>query len=173
MYKLILLSILATVSVYANQMACPYDINKDINPQIESCRLYVMKSICEQHGIALWSQTKTHNNIIESDAINTKSSCSDIGIKISNINITNNQIVMSYTSTIESNKVTEVSMEQWNNLNVASSKVNIKGRKLNRIDSTTIADLAMSIQLDSRKIKTALIKIENKTNRIINILLED
>jgi len=173
MFKLILISILATMSVYANQMVCPYDTNKDVNPQIESCRLYVMKSICEQNGISVWSQTKTHNNTLKADEINTKSSCSDIGIRISNISITDNTILMSYTSVVESNKVTEVSMEQWNDLNVASSKVNAKGRKLNRTDSTTVADLAMSIQVDSRKIKTALIKIENKTNRIIDILLED
>lgn len=174
MYKLILVSILATISAYANQMVCPYDPNKDINPQIESCKLFVLKSICEQQGIAVWSHTETRNNTLKADQINTEASCSNLGVNVSNISFSDSSFILTYTSTHEPSVVTEVSMEQWSNIhNVASTKIHMNKRKANRIDSTTVADIAMSIQVDSRKIKTALIKIEDKTNRIINILLED
>lgn len=174
MYKLILVSILATISAYANQMLCPYDSNKDINPQIESCKLFVLKSLCEQQGIAVWSHTETHNNTLKADQINTKASCSNLGVNVSNIRFSDSSFILTYTSVNEPSAVTEVSMEQWNNLrNVASTKIQLNKRKATRIDSTTVADMAMSIQVDSRKIKTALLKMEDKTNRIINILLED
>jgi hypothetical protein len=44
---------------------------------------------------------------------------------------------------------------------------------MNRVDSTTIVDIAMAVQVDSRKLKTIAKKIENKTNRIIDILFEE
>jgi phosphoribosyl-dephospho-CoA transferase len=64
-------------------------------------------------------------------------------------------------------------MEQWNNLKTVTTKVQVKQTKMNRVDSTTIVDIAMAVQVDSRKLKTIAKKIENKTNRIIDILFEE
>lgn len=173
MYKLILLLVAMCIQLYANEMTCAYDKNKDANSQVESCRLYIAKSICEQNGIAVWSQTKTNNNTLYADEINTKSACSNIGVTVTSVKYTDSTLILTYNGTTEANKVTEVTMEQWNNLKTATTKVQVKQTKMNRTDSTTIVDIAMAIQVDSRKLKTIAKKIDNKANRIIDILFED
>ena len=173
MYKLILLLVVMCIQLYANEMTCAYDKNKDANSQVESCRLYIAKSICEQNGIAVWSQTKTNNNTLYADEVNTKSACSNIGVSVTDVKYTDTTIILTYNGTTEANKVTEVTMEQWHNLKTATTNVQVKQTKMNRVDSTTIVDISMAIQVDSRKLKTTIKKLENKTNRIIDILFEE
>lgn len=173
MKKFMLILMLAITAIQANVHECLIDDTKSLSTQIQSCKVAAIRAECEQRGVDVWSKTYTDGNTLQADEIKTKSTCSNMNIQISNIDVTDSVIVVTYTSITDKQEVHQVSMEQWGNLSVASEKVSSRYDRINRADSTTLMDVAVALQVDSREIKKKLLVMKAKSIRIAQIIMED
>lgn len=173
MNKFLIFLILIVGSIHANTHECFIDGTKSLPTQIQSCKVAAIRAECEQRGIDVWSKTHTDNNTLQADEIKTTSSCSNLNIQINNIDVNDSTIVITYKSITDKQEVHQVSMEQWGNLSMATEKVSTKYATIKRPDSTTLMDVAVALQVDSREIKKKLMVMKEKSRRIAEILMED
>ena len=133
----------------------------------------IIKSECEQRGIKVWSETEVNANSLQADEIKTNSDCDNLGIHIDEIKMTGEKIIIAYSSLNSGDSVHVVSMEQWGQTGSISHKVTGSVTHVKRSDSTSIVDINVGTQLDSREIKRKLKTWEQKAKLIAAILSSD
>lgn len=170
--KHIIIVLLLCGVAFSRQYTCAYDSTGDYSKQVESCKLQIMRSECEQEGVSVWSKTTTNGNTLQADQINTDAHCQELGVNISTVSLLPQKMLVTYTSLRYGDDVHEVTLDQWKDLGVASTKSKVSAAKVSRDDSTTVATLDVDVQVDSREIKKKLKQWNNKAIRILNIILE-
>lgn len=170
--KHIIIVLLLCGMAFSRQYTCAYDSTKNYNKQVESCKLQIMRFECEQEGVSVWSTTTTDGNTLKADRISTNAHCQELGVNISTVALLPQKMVVTYTSFRYGDDVHEVTLDQWKDLEVASTKSKVSATKVTRDDSTTVAALDLDVQVDSREIKKKLKQWNNKAVRILNIMLE-
>lgn len=166
-----LLFLLSSVA-FAATYECPLT-ETDLNTNLNTCKMHIIKDECEQRGIQVWSNTIVDGNSLQADEIKTNAECDNLGIHIDEIKLVDNKAVISYTSIESGNSVHEVSADQWGETGTVSHHVSGSYTKVKRDDSTSIVDFNVGTQVDSREIKRDLKKIEHKLKLIASILVED
>lgn len=144
--------LILAASTLANTFSCPFT-DGDIQSQLEDCQYKILKAECEQNGIKVWSKSKTENNTLKADVINTESSCENLDIKYEGYRVKSGNLVVSYSTAISQNDVHVVTMEQWNDIKVGASKFTGTVTKLQRVDSTKAVDVSMRLRIDSQRLK--------------------
>lgn len=152
---------------------CSKNFDDPIEDQVEICKLQIFRNECENKSIDVWSNTKTINNTLNADEIKTTSSCISSDITINYIIATDTTIGISYSVNNKSNQVKEISMVEWNAISpTIATTHSVKATNVNRSDSTKLTDVTLHFRVDSQKLKQTIKKIEDKTQRIIDIIQE-
>ena len=144
--------LILAASTLAATFSCPLT-DGDIQTQLDDCKYKILKAECEQNGIKVWSNSKTENNTLKADVINTESSCENLDIQYENYRVKSGNIIVSYSTANSQNDVHVVTMEQWNDIKVGASKFTGTVTKLQRVDSTKAVDVSMRLRIDSQRIK--------------------
>ena len=101
-----LLFLLSSVA-FAATYECPLT-ETDLNTNLNTCKMHIIKDECEQRGIQVWSNTIVDGNSLQADEIKTNAECDNLGIHIDEIKLVDNKAVISYTSIESGNSVNEI-----------------------------------------------------------------
>lgn len=163
--KIILLVLMAFMAASA-EYTCLLNPNRTLDANIESCKLKILQDECEKKGVRLSSATTTKNFSLQSDKIIVRSTCRELNIKVTEatFNKKHDKIFVEYVL-IDSSKnsaVEEISMNSWNDLGKTQSNANATIGTENRDDSTTLFNVSVNWQVDSRELKETTKKLKQK-----------
>lgn len=172
MWKLILL-LIATGS-QAFETSCYVDQDKDLNAQVDRCKLVALKDACEQEGISLWSHAQVNNNTLQAEQINTKSSCESLDIDVSAIINRDSVIVIQYTIAKKpEQKVKTVSSTSVTSHNSYVTSLSTSMTNGIRRDSSLVVAVNMNFAVDSREVGKKIQEWKEKSAQIAKILFDN
>lgn len=157
----------------ANTFICQVNPNTNLNPQMQSCRIAIIKHECEQLGITVNSNTTVSNNTITTDNIKTSSNCSNISIHATNVKLINNQLHVIYDVINKNNQVRTVSMEQWMAIDPINNTSKINKTTVHTDSNNTIIKIDGELTIESKPVMDVYDRWADKTRRIIQIIKEN
>lgn len=173
--KCLSLILIALIPAFGNEFICKISPNRDIDAQIETCKLEILQHECEKRGMKVVSSTTTTNYTLTNDKIRTYSLCRDLKFTVTNaeLNQVGDQIRVSYVMNGKTLAAEDISYNNWSDLGSVQTKTTANIGATQREDSTMLLNISANVQIDSREVKKQVREIKNKAISTISTLLTD
>ena len=173
--KCLSLILIALIPAFGNEFICKISPNRDIDAQIETCKLEILQHECEKRGMKVVSSTTTTNYTLTNDKIRTYSLCRDLTFTVTNaeLNQVGDQIRVSYVMNGKTLAAEDISYNNWSDLGSVQTETTANIGATQREDSTMLLNISANVQIDSREVKKQVREIKNKAISTISTLLTD
>lgn len=167
--------LITLIPAFGNEFVCKISPKRDVDPQIETCKLEILQHECEKRGMKVVSSTTTTNYTLTNDKIRTYALCRDLKFTVTNaeLNRKGDQIRVSYVMDGKTLAAEEISYKNWSDMGSVQTNTSANIGATQREDSTMLLNISANVQVDSRKVKQTVQDIKNKAISTISTLLKD